>query len=156
MANQFLMLGLLALSCFLALASNSNPLQDFCVANTNGQVLVNGLVYKNPKLVQGNNLFFTGLHNLSNISNKLGPVVSPVTVAQLPGLNRFGISMVRIDYAPWGLIPPHSHPRAFKILTILEGSLHAGFANSNPPNRLITKVLNKGDVFVFPVGLIHF
>ena len=119
-------------------------------------VLVNGLVYKNPKLVQANNLFFTGLHNLSNISDKLGPVVSPVTVAQLPGLNRFGISMVRIDYAPWGLIPPHSHPRAFKILMILEGSLHAGFANSNPQNRLITKVLNKGDVFVFPVGLIHF
>ena len=24
------------------------------------------------------------------------------------------------------------------------------------PNKLVTKVLNKGDVFVFPIGLIHF
>jgi hypothetical protein len=27
---------------------------------------------------------------------------------------------------------------------------------SNPENRLITKVLEKGDVFVFPIGLVHF
>lgn len=64
--------------------------------------------------------------------------------------------MVRIDYAPWGLIPPHSHPRASEILTVLEGTLHVSFVTSNPESRLITKVLQKGDVFVFPVGLIHF
>jgi hypothetical protein len=28
--------------------------------------------------------------------------------------------------------------------------------SSNTENRLFTKVLNKGDVFVFPIGLIHF
>ncbi|XWS58460.1 hypothetical protein CRYUN_Cryun08bG0035700 [Craigia yunnanensis] len=33
---------------------------------------------------------------------------------------------------------------------------YVGFVTSNPDNRLIKKVLNKGDVFVFPVGLIHF
>jgi uncharacterized RmlC-like cupin family protein len=27
---------------------------------------------------------------------------------------------------------------------------------SNPDNKLLAKVLNKGDVFVFPEGLIHF
>jgi oxalate decarboxylase/phosphoglucose isomerase-like protein (cupin superfamily) len=27
---------------------------------------------------------------------------------------------------------------------------------SSPENRLITKVLQKGDVFVFPIGLVHF
>ena len=31
-----------------------------------------------------------------------------------------------------------------------------GFVTSNPENKLITKVLQKGDVFVFPVGLVHF
>ena len=31
-----------------------------------------------------------------------------------------------------------------------------GFVTSNPDNRLISKVLQKGDVFVFPVGLVHF
>ncbi|KAM0028922.1 hypothetical protein Hdeb2414_s0018g00519851 [Helianthus debilis subsp. tardiflorus] len=64
--------------------------------------------------------------------------------------------MVRIDYAPWGLNPPHTHPRATEILTVLEGSLLVGFVTSNPDNRFITKVLKKGDVFVFPVGLVHF
>ncbi|XP_073263908.1 putative germin-like protein 2-1 [Populus alba] len=54
--------------------------------------------------------------------------------------------MARIDYAPWGLIPPHSHPRATEILTVLEGRLLVGFVTSNPDNRLITKVLEKGDV----------
>ncbi|KAL0383767.1 UNVERIFIED_CONTAM: putative germin-like protein 2-2 [Sesamum calycinum] len=64
--------------------------------------------------------------------------------------------MVRIDYAPWGINPPHTHPRATEILTVLEGSLEVGFVTSNPENSLITKTLQKGDVFVFPVGLIHF
>ncbi|KAL0359428.1 UNVERIFIED_CONTAM: putative germin-like protein 2-2 [Sesamum angustifolium] len=64
--------------------------------------------------------------------------------------------MVRIDYAPWGINPPHTHPRATEILTVLEGSLQVGFVTSNPDNSLITKNLRKGDVFVFPVGLIHF
>jgi len=39
---------------------------------------------------------------------------------------------------------------------VLEGTLYVGFVTSNPENRLITKVLNKRDVFVFPIGLIHF
>ncbi|KAG4176392.1 hypothetical protein ERO13_A11G241766v2, partial [Gossypium hirsutum] len=42
------------------------------------------------------------------------------------------------------------------ILVVLEGTLYVGFVTSNTDNRLITKVLNPGDVFVFPVGLIHF
>ncbi|CAK7324806.1 unnamed protein product, partial [Dovyalis caffra] len=39
---------------------------------------------------------------------------------------------------------------------VLEGSLEVGFVTSNPENRLITKVLEKGDVFVFPIGLVHY
>ena len=79
-----------------------------------------------------------------------------MTATQIPGLNSLDISLVHIDYAPWGINPPHSHPRATEILTILEGSLEVGFVTSNPQNRLITKVLQKGDVFVFPIGLIHY
>ncbi|MBA0832892.1 hypothetical protein Goarm_017248, partial [Gossypium armourianum] len=68
-----------------------------------------------------------------------------------------GISLVRIDYAPYGgLNPPHTHPRAIEILVVLEGTLYVGFVTSNPDNRLVSKVLYPGDVFVFPIGLIHF
>ena len=35
-------------------------------------------------------------------------------------------------------------------------TLYVGFVTSNPDNKLFTKVVNKGDVFVFPQGLIHF
>lgn len=44
----------------------------------------------------------------------------------------------------------------YRSLTVLEGSLYVGFVTSNPNNQFISKVLQKGDVFVFPVGLIHF
>jgi quercetin dioxygenase-like cupin family protein len=99
---------------------------------------------------------FSGLHLVGNTTNKQGFAVTPVNVAQIAGLNTMGISLARIDYAPYGLNPPHTHPRGTEILTVLEGCLYVGFVTSNPDNKLFTKVLNKGDVFVFPQGLIHF
>ncbi|KAJ1698097.1 hypothetical protein LUZ63_006609 [Rhynchospora breviuscula] len=38
----------------------------------------------------------------------------------------------------------------------MEGTLYVGFVTSAPDFKLFSKVLNKGDVFVFPQGLIHF
>lgn len=117
---------------------------------------VNGLACKDPKTVGANDFSFSGLHVPGNTSNAVGSKVSPVFVAQLAGLNTLGIAMARIDYKPWGINPPHTHPRATEIFTVLEGSLEVGFVTSNPENRFISKVLQKGDVFVFPVGLVHF
>ena len=91
-----------------------------------------------------------------NTKNLQGSNVTTVNVDQIPGLNTLGISLVRIDYPPYGQNPPHTHPRATEILVVLEGTLYVGFVTSNTENYLFTKVLNKGDVFVFPVGLIHF
>ncbi|KAK3026819.1 hypothetical protein RJ639_041891 [Escallonia herrerae] len=156
MAARVLLLGFIGLCFYLVTASDHSPLQDFCVADSSGSVLVNGLTCKSPSLVQASDFSISGLHMVGNTSNAVGSKVTPVTVAQLPGLNTLGISLVRIDYAPWGINPPHTHPRASEILTVLEGSLEVGFVTSNPENRLISKVLQKGDVFVFPVGLVHF
>ncbi|KAL0383762.1 UNVERIFIED_CONTAM: putative germin-like protein 2-3 [Sesamum calycinum] len=60
------------------------------------------------------------------------------------------------DATSSGRHPSSLPPRASEILTVIEGSLEVGFVTSNPDNRLITKTLQKGDVFVFPVGLVHF
>ena len=117
---------------------------------------VNGFVCKDPKLVEAQDFFFSGLHIPGNTSNPVGSRVTPVTVAQIPGLNTLGISLARVDYEPWGINPPHTHPRATEILTVVQGTLEVGFVTSNPENRLVSKVLKMGDVFVFPVGLIHF
>ncbi|XP_024959716.1 putative germin-like protein 2-1 [Cynara cardunculus var. scolymus] len=152
------LIGLLMGSCSLAMASDSNPLQDFCVAVPKRRVFVNGEVCKDPKLVRADDFFFSGLHLMRDTSNAVGSNVTTVTVAELPRLNTFGISMARIDFAPSDINPPHTHtpPRATKILTVLEGNIKVGFVTSNPENRLITKDLQKGDVFVFPQGLVHF
>ncbi|GMN64442.1 hypothetical protein TIFTF001_033507 [Ficus carica] len=157
MASHYMMLlALLALTCSAAIASDPSSLQDFCVKDSNTSVFVNGFVCKDPKLAEANDFFFSGLHIPGNTSNPVGSRVTPVAVSQIPGLNTLGISLVRIDYAPWGINPPHTHPRATEILTVLEGTLEVGFVTSNPENHLIRKVLQKGDVFVFPVGLVHF
>ncbi|BFG33273.1 hypothetical protein CerSpe_195480 [Prunus speciosa] len=149
----------LALATFLVSASDPSPLQDFCVAinNTESAVFVNGKFCKDPKLATANDFFFSGLRIPGNTSNPVGSFVTPANVEQIAGLNTLGISLARIDFAPNGLNPPHTHPRGTEFLIVLEGTLYVGFVTSNGDNnRLFTKVLNKGDVFVFPVGLIHF
>ncbi|CAN1229740.1 Putative germin-like protein 2-1 [Linum perenne] len=160
MANQAVMLifsVVVALAfCCLTFASDPSPLQDFCVADSSSQVRMNGFTCKNPATVQASDFSFSGLQNPGNTANAVGSVVTAATVAQIPGLNTLGISMVRVDYAPWGINPPHTHPRATEILTVIEGTLEVGFVTSNPENRLISKILHKGDVFVFPIGLVHF
>ncbi|KAL5797889.1 hypothetical protein ACOSQ2_002709 [Xanthoceras sorbifolium] len=157
MAKQMLFFSLAILTISsLAFAYEPSPLQDFCVADSKPSARVNGLACKDPKMVEANDFFFSGLHMAGNTSNAVGSSIKPVNAAQIPGLNTLGVAMVRLDFAPWGINPPHTHPRASEILTVLEGTLEVGFVTSNPENRLITKVLNKGDVFVFPVGLVHF
>ncbi|XVF42402.1 hypothetical protein PTKIN_Ptkin01aG0359500 [Pterospermum kingtungense] len=147
---------LLALAFTLTSAFDPSPLQDFCVAinDTKTGVFVNGKFCKDPKLVTAEDFFFPGLNKPGNTANQLGSKVTAVNVLQILGLNTLGISLARIDFAPYGLNPPHTHPRGTEILTVLEGTLYVGFVTSD--NRLITKVLYPGDVFVFPIGLIHF
>ncbi|XVF42395.1 hypothetical protein PTKIN_Ptkin01aG0358800 [Pterospermum kingtungense] len=117
-------------------------------------VFVNGKFCKDPKLATAEDFFFPGLNKPGNTANQLGSKVTPVNVLQILGLNTLGISLARIDFAPYGLNPSHTHPRGTEILTVLEGTLYVGFVTSD--NRLFTKVLYPGDVFVFPIALIHF
>ena len=117
---------------------------------------MNGKFCKDPTLVTANDFFFSGLNIPGNTAaNKVGSNVTLVNVDKLPGLNTLGISLARLDFAPYGLNPPHTHPRGTELLVVIEGTLLVGFVTSNP-NKLFTKVLNVGDVFVFPIGLIHF
>ncbi|GFY87456.1 germin-like protein 6 [Actinidia rufa] len=138
----FITIAILALaSVVLVRASDPSPLQDFCVAanDSKNAVFVNGKFCNDPKLAKAEDFFFSGLLTPRNTSNPVGSTVTQANVVQIPGLNTLGISMVRIDYAPYGQNPPHTHPRASEILVVLEGSLYVGFVTSNPDNRLFTK-----------------
>ena len=120
-------------------------------------VFVNGCICKDPKLAKADDFFFSALAKKGYTMNKVGSKVTQVNVAQIPGVNTLGISLVRIDFAPYAQNPPHTHPHATQILTVINGTLFVGFVTSNQDNNhLITKVLQKGDVFVFPVCLIYF
>ncbi|GJS40290.1 putative germin-like protein 2-1 [Tanacetum coccineum] len=60
------------------------------------------------------------------------------------------------DYAPSVKTLHTLTRRPQNIGCKLEGSLLVGFVTSNTDNKLFTQRLEKGDVFVFPEGLIHF
>ncbi|KDP45308.1 hypothetical protein JCGZ_09557 [Jatropha curcas] len=158
MANLLIALGVLAMASSFAIAYDPSPLQDLCVATEDysSGVLVNGKFCKDPEHVTADDFSFSGLNNARETSKQLGIRTNLLTVEEIPGLNTNGLSIVRIDYSPGGVNPPHNHPRAAEIITVLEGTIYAGFITSNPDHRLFAKILKPGDVFVFPFGLIHF
>ncbi|KAG7623960.1 Germin-like protein subfamily 1 member 6 [Arabidopsis thaliana] len=149
---------LLALATSFVSCYDPNPLQDFCVAaSETNRVFVNGKFCKDPKSVTANDFSYSGLNIARNTTNFLGSNVTTVDVNKIPGLNTLGVSLARLDFAQGGQNPPHIHPRATEILVVTRGKLLVGFVSSNQDNnRLFYKVLKRGDVFVFAIGLIHF
>ncbi|CAL9779770.1 unnamed protein product [Musa acuminata subsp. burmannicoides] len=136
------------------LAADPDMLQDICVADPGSGVKLNGFACKPPANVTEADFFFKGLATPGATNNTMGSLVTGANVEKIPGLNTLGVSMSRIDYAPGGLNPPHTHPRATEIVFVLDGTLDVGFITT--ANKLIAKTITKGEVFVFPRGLVHF
>ncbi|KAF4346642.1 hypothetical protein G4B88_018242 [Cannabis sativa] len=128
-----LSLTVLALAAFIASASDPSPLQDFCVAvdEPHKALFVNGKFCKDPKLAKAEDFFFSGLNVPRDTHNPVGSNVTQLNVDKIPGLNTLGISLARIDYAPYGQNPPHTHPRGSEILVVAKGTLYVGFVSSN-------------------------
>ncbi|CAA7405756.1 unnamed protein product [Spirodela intermedia] len=146
-----------ALFAFLALvgstsASDPDLLQDVCVADLNSTVKVNGFPCKAQ--FNATDFFSNLLVKPGNTSNAQGSIVTAANVLRFPGLNTLGVSISRIDYAPGGQNPPHTHPRATEIVFVLYGELDVGFITT--ANVLVAKTIKPGEVFVFPRGLVHF
>ncbi|KAJ0257352.1 Germin-like protein subfamily T member 1 [Hirschfeldia incana] len=145
---------LLTLCLFVipSLSSDPDPLQDFCVGDLRASPSINGFPCK-PS-VSASDFFFSGLVGPLNTSNPNGVAISPANVLTFPGLNTLGISMNNVELAPGGVNPPHSHPRATEVGVVIEGSVFVGFLTTN--NTLFSKVINAGEMFVVPRGLVHF
>ncbi|RWR94453.1 germin-like protein 2 precursor [Cinnamomum micranthum f. kanehirae] len=135
-------------------AADPDMLQDICVADTKSAPKVNGFICKEASKVNATDFFFDGLAKPGATNNTMGSLVTTANVEKIPGLNTLGVSMARIDYAPGGLNPPHTHPRATEIVFVLEGELEVGFITT--ANALFSKTIKKGEIFVFPRGLVHF
>ncbi|XP_057782774.1 putative germin-like protein 2-1 [Salvia miltiorrhiza] len=142
-------LGLILNFMCIALAFDASPLQDFCVADSTGKAC------KDPNTVTPNDFFLSGLHLPGNTSNPYGAAVAVASAATVPGLNSLGLTFMRADLAPNGFFPPHYHSRATELVVVLEGSMEVGFITSYPQYKYYSKILQEGDVFVVPVGLVH-
>ncbi|EPS69966.1 hypothetical protein M569_04800, partial [Genlisea aurea] len=131
------------------------PAQDFCVAS---QAAAAGFPVscKDPLLVTADDFFAGGLHIAGNTTNPFRASITALNLALMPGLNTLGLTIARLDLAAGGFVPPHTHPRATEILSVIDGSLEVGFISSSPGNRLFKKILHEGDSFVVPVGLVHY
>lgn len=149
----FLLVGL----CLLPLSihgSDPDPLQDFCVGDLSAVPLVNGFPCKPLSQVNSSDFFFSGFVKEGNTSNAFGVGAITGNVLSFPGLNTLGLSMNRVDFAPGGLNLPHSHPRATETGVVIKGTLLVGFISTS--NVFYSQVLNAGEMFVVPRGLVHF
>ncbi|KAK6920789.1 Cupin 1 [Dillenia turbinata] len=135
-------------------SADPDPLQDFCVADLKGSISINGFPCKTTSEVTSNDFFFDGLSREGNTANKFGWNVTAANVLAFPALNTLGLSMNRVDFAPGGVNPPHSHPRSTEAVFVLKGKLLVGFVST--ANILYSKVVTPGQMFVIPRGLVHF
>ncbi|XP_047169332.1 germin-like protein subfamily 2 member 4, partial [Vigna umbellata] len=117
-------------------------------------VKVNGFACKAEMNVTEADFFFPGLAKPGVINNTLGSLVTTANVEKIPGLNTLGVSFSRIDYKVRGLNPPHTCPHAIEILFVLDGQLDVGFITTT--NKLISRSIKKGEISVFPKGLVHY
>ncbi|CAH9087298.1 unnamed protein product [Cuscuta europaea] len=144
-----------------ACAYDPSPVQDFCVANPKANVFVNGMACKDPKLVTVNDFSTSGLDKaLKQEPSISGAMYSRASVAEIPGLNTLGLTMIRNEFQPGIVTQPHTHPRATEMVFLLQGNMYFGFVAVDPSdptkNRIYAKEYKTGDVFVIPQGLVHF
>ena len=147
---------LLCLTVFISTSCRADPapLQDFCVADLQSDITINGFPCKPASNVVSGDFFFSGLAVAGNTNNMFGSNITAGSVQNFPGLNTLGLSMNRVDLAPGGINPLHSHPRASEIGFVVQGELLVGFIST--ANVFYSKVVKAGESFIIPRGLIHF
>lgn len=118
------------------------------------KLFMNGFLCKHPSTILASDFKTLLLNHAGDLDNMVRSSVNMVTTTEFPGLNTLGLSMARTDIAPNGVVLPHSHPRASEMMFVHSGSVVVGFLDTK--GRLFQKSLGKGEVFVFPRGLVHY
>ena len=155
MARLLVACAAFAMFVAVAFAADADPINDYCVGDLKSSVMVNGLPCKAASMVQSSDFLFSGLRNAADTNNPLGIAVTPgFAGVNYPALNSQGLSLARFDYAKGGLVPAHTHPRASEVIYVTKGELYVGFVDT--AGKLFSATLKKGDVWLFPRGLVHF
>nr|AOW73104.1 oxalate oxidase [Eleusine coracana] len=153
--SLLLLLVVLLLSWTLC-RGDPEPVQDFCVAapHGSGELAFPGLPCKPSSSVVSDDFFFAAHARGASTDNAMGSGVTPGNVEAFPGLNTLGVSINRVDLAPGGVNPLHSHPRAAELVHVVVGEMLVGFVSTE--GRFYSKVVREGESFVIPRGLMHF
>ena len=80
--------------------------------------------------------------------------VLKASMAEFLALSGQSVSFAVLQFLAGTPNPPHTHPRTFELLFLVQGTLQVGFVDTT--NKLFTQTLQTGDIFVFPKGLVHF
>ncbi|XP_052182851.1 auxin-binding protein ABP19a-like [Diospyros lotus] len=128
---------------------------DFCVADLSLPDGPAGYSCKDPNKVTVNDFVYSGLATPGTFSNLTKSAIVTAFADQFVGLNGLGVSMARGDLAVGGIVPLHSHPGGSEITFIASGIVTAGFISATA-NKVYVKTLKKGELMVFPQGLLHF
>jgi quercetin dioxygenase-like cupin family protein len=134
--------------------SHASLVVDFCVADYTPPNGPAGYSCKSPENATADDFVYHGLNTSGNITNIFNATVTFAFDSQFPGLNGLGITIGRLDFGVGGVVPLHTHPRGSELIVVIEGTLLAGFVSTN--NVAYIKTLYKGDIMVFPQGLLHF
>ncbi|KAK9153685.1 hypothetical protein Sjap_001165 [Stephania japonica] len=158
MSSKLALLTLLFLfNNLLVRGSDPDPIQDFCLPELDSTpsrlVRTSNSQCKDPAEAKADDFIFSGIKFPANFT-KTGFASTAVNPAVFPGLNTLGMSFVRADLDVGGINPPHYHPRATEIAFVLKGMVYSGFVDSK--NRVFARVIERGEVMVFPKGLLHF
>ncbi|KAG1370256.1 Germin-like protein 11-1 [Cocos nucifera] len=147
---------LLILLCGNTGNADSSPLRDTCPMDPKGErkLFMNGFSCKDPETIMPSDFKTSMLKNAGDTDNFVRSCMNVVTAAEFPGLNTLGLSVARTDLAMDGMVLPHSHPRASEMMYVVRGTVIAGFIDTK--DRPFQKMLEEGDIFVIPRGLLHF
>ncbi|XP_052149471.1 germin-like protein 3-7 [Oryza glaberrima] len=147
-------LAVLASTC----AADPEPIQDFCVAvpRAGGEAspAYPGFPCKPASTVVSDDFFFAGLAAAGSTDNPFGASLKPGNVEAFPALNTLGVAINRVDLAPGGVNPLHSHPRAAELVHVITGRMLVGFVST--AGKYYSKVVGEGETFAIPRGLMHF
>ncbi|KAL1341013.1 hypothetical protein HN51_027513 [Arachis hypogaea] len=148
------MLPILFLIPLLLSTTSHASVQDFCVADTTASDTPAGFPCKPEANVTSSDFVYTGLSVPGKIIDLINAAVTPAFVTQFPGLNGLGLSALRLDLGPGGVVPLHSHPGATELLIVKSGHITAGFVSS--ANSVYIATVKTGELMIFPQGLLHF
>ncbi|XP_058087474.1 germin-like protein 9-3 [Magnolia sinica] len=146
MAHQTLKYGLWLLVVTLAIAQMANA--------GDPNILSDFILPPNVTDVDGTFFTFTGFQALANSKNTTTFKVTKASMVEFPALNGQSVSYAALQYPVGSANPPHTHPRSAELLLVMVGSLEVGFVDTT--NKLYTRTLYAGDMFVFPKGLVHY